>query len=62
MTGVEVPLWLVLLMLAGFYTLLGLRWDPTRHRLRQRYQRYLANRSFNLRSVDGIFEKENGEG
>ena len=27
MTGVEVPLWLVLLMLAGFYTLLGLHWE-----------------------------------
>ena len=27
MTGVEVPLWLVLLMLAGLYTLLGLRWE-----------------------------------
>jgi len=26
MTGLEVPMWVVLLLLAALYTLLGLRW------------------------------------
>ena len=26
MTGLEIPLWIVLLLLAALYTLLGLRW------------------------------------
>jgi len=26
MTGIEIPLWLVLLLLAGFYTLMGVGW------------------------------------
>lgn len=28
MTGLEIPMWLVLLVLAVLYTLLGLRWEP----------------------------------